>query len=103
MLFLQIRKQSKYPPHSNHSSQVDLFLSRDLDSRISPREVSAVTEFLSDPRANFHVMRDHPAHVTYIMGGLWGVKVHRARNELLRAFKKIFEVRTWGEKNGFCV
>ncbi len=70
--------------------QVDAFLSRDLDSRINEREAAAVQEFLDSDMA-FHVMRDHPAHTAYMMGGMWGAKVAQVRQELLRAFKKMFE------------
>ena len=34
-------------------------VSRDLDSRVSPREVEAVREWLATSRT-FHIMRDHP-------------------------------------------
>eukprot|EP00096_Caligus_rogercresseyi_P007457 TRINITY_DN25318_c0_g1_i1.p1 TRINITY_DN25318_c0_g1~~TRINITY_DN25318_c0_g1_i1.p1 ORF type:complete len:364 (-),score=14.41 TRINITY_DN25318_c0_g1_i1:7-1098(-) len=71
--------------------QVDIFFSRDLDSRISERESSAVQEFLRSQEHTFHVMRDHPAHSTYIMGGTWGVKVPQHRKELLKAFSKLFK------------
>ncbi|CAB4060741.1 unnamed protein product [Lepeophtheirus salmonis] len=71
--------------------QVSLFLSRDLDSRISQREVSAVETFLESDEYSFHVMRDHPAHATTIMGGTWAVKVDRHRKEFKSSFKKLFK------------
>ena len=41
--------------------QVDVMVSRDLDSRLGPREVAAVTQWLEqDTSLPFHVMRDHP-------------------------------------------
>lgn len=54
--------------------QVDIFLSRDLDSRISVRETAAVSEFLNSG-LSLHSMRDHPSHSTYILGGAWGSKL----------------------------
>ena len=48
--------------------QVDILLSRDLDSRISEREVAAVEEFLASDK-QVHIMRDHPARTAPIMGG----------------------------------
>jgi len=69
---------------------VDLFLSRDLDSRISVREVAAVHEFIQSDYL-MHVMRDHPAHAAYMMGGTWGAKVNQMRNRFLDAFKKLFK------------
>ena len=52
---------------------VELFISRDTDSRLSMREKEAVDEWLKSDK-NFHIMRDHPYHVTAIMGGMWGMK-----------------------------
>ncbi len=61
---------------------VDLFISRDSDSCIFEREVSAVDEWLAR-NTLFHVMRDHPSHgaIGYEMaGGLWGLKTKLNRN-----------------------
>lgn len=58
--------------------EVDIMLSRDCDSRIDIREISAINEWLASDK-DFHIMRDHPYHGTAILGGLWGV-----RNGLLR-------------------
>lgn len=52
---------------------VDIFLSRDCDSRISDREVSAVNEWLNSDK-DFHIMRDHPYHAVPILGGMWGCR-----------------------------
>lgn len=52
---------------------VALFISRDTDSRLSMREKEAVDVWLESDK-NFHVMRDHPYHVSAIMGGMWGMK-----------------------------
>lgn len=49
-------------------------ISRDCDSRIHPREVRAVNEWLASDKP-YHVIRDHPEHVIEwapVMGGLWG-------------------------------
>jgi hypothetical protein len=53
------------------SVQVTAYLSRDLDSRLTGREVAAVSEWLATGRA-FHFMRDHPDHGTTILGSGWG-------------------------------
>jgi hypothetical protein len=63
--------------------EVDIFLSRDCDSRISEREVSAIKEWLKSDK-DFHIMRDHPYHTVPILGGMWG-----CRNEILRNIKLI--------------
>jgi len=52
---------------------VDVFISRDCDSRLSEREAVAVNEWLDSPRL-IHVMRDHPHHSAPMMGGMWGAK-----------------------------
>jgi hypothetical protein len=52
---------------------VELFISRDCDSRINNREKSAVDQWLMSDK-NFHIMRDHPYHGFSILGGMFGVK-----------------------------
>ena len=37
------------------------------------REKAAVDEWLASDKG-FHIMRDHPAHGTQILGGMWGAK-----------------------------
>jgi len=54
--------------------QVDLYVSRDLDSRLNDREQAAVQEWLQSTKA-FHFMRDHPSHGTPILGCGWGCKL----------------------------
>ena len=54
--------------------QVDLFLCRDLDSRLSRREVAAVREWQESGRP-VHSMRDHPAHNTALLGAAWGARL----------------------------
>ena len=52
-------------------------------------QVAAVNEFLESDK-DIHVMRDHPAHSTYILGGTWGAKVENLRNKLMAKFKDLF-------------
>ena len=54
-------------------SDVEVMMSRDTDSRLSDREKAAVDEWLASDKG-FHIMRDHPAHGTQILGGMWGAK-----------------------------
>jgi len=54
-------------------SDVEVMISRDTDSRLSDREKTAVDEWLASDKG-FHIMRDHPAHGTEILGGMWGAK-----------------------------
>ena len=52
---------------------VEIMISRDSDSRLSAREKAAVDEWISSDKG-FHIMRDHPAHGTAILAGMWGAK-----------------------------
>lgn len=54
-------------------NDVECFISRDTDSRLSFREKLAVEEWLKSDK-DFHIMRDHPYHNTAIMAGMWGMK-----------------------------
>jgi len=54
--------------------QVDTYACRDLDSRISAREVAAVQEFLKSGKA-IHSMRDHRFHTWVLMGCCWGANL----------------------------
>ena len=70
--------------HSNSSScnmfwrfypasdpNVERFIVRDADSRLSLRDVAAIDEWV-DSGKDFHIIREHPAHSTAICGGMWG-------------------------------
>jgi len=52
---------------------VEVVLFRDADSIFTQREVKAVQEWMSSS-CSAHIIRDHPYHVSPIMGGLLGVK-----------------------------
>jgi protein O-GlcNAc transferase len=60
-------------------SDVDVVIVRDCDSRLNMREKYAVDEWLSSDKG-FHIMRDHPAHGTEILGGMWGSKKNVVSN-----------------------
>ena len=53
--------------------EVDVFVSRDCDSRLSDRELQAVNTWLKSDK-QFHAMRDHEAHAIPVMGGMWGAR-----------------------------
>jgi methyltransferase family protein len=65
--------------HGLEDPTVDAWVFRDADSRLSHREAVAVDEWLAS-YYQFHIMRDHPAHVLPIMGGMWGAKTAGARS-----------------------
>lgn len=52
---------------------VEIMLSRDTDTRILLREKLAVDEWIQSKKL-FHIMRDHPHHIFYILGGMFGTK-----------------------------
>jgi hypothetical protein len=58
---------------ASQDEDVDVFLSRDCDSRLSEREGRAVNEWILSNK-DFHIMRDHPYHTVPILGGMWGSK-----------------------------
>jgi len=71
--------------------QVSLFLSRDLDSRLSAREAAAVNQFLRSDRM-VHVMRDNPNHSASMMGGMWGARLDpTTRQQFKSSFRRMFK------------
>jgi hypothetical protein len=55
---------------------VEYFISRDCDSRISYREKFAVYDWINSNKS-FHIMKDHPYHITPeypILAGMFGSK-----------------------------
>jgi hypothetical protein len=76
---------------ASEDPEVDIFLSRDCDSRISEREVAAVNEWLKSDK-DFHIMRDHPYHTVPILGGMWG-----CRNGILRDIKISKQIENWNK------
>jgi len=54
--------------------EVECFISRDCDSRLFERDISAVEEWLMSDK-KFHIIRDHPGgHAWEISAGMWGCK-----------------------------
>jgi hypothetical protein len=60
-------------------ADVDIVIFRDIDSRVSMREKSAVDDWLRSDKS-FHIMRDHPCHTTKIVAGMWGVRHGKLRH-----------------------
>ena len=59
---------------------VDVWISRDLDSALNSRESTAVDEWLNEPES-IHIMHDHHCHGYNILGGMFG-----AKNKYLESF-----------------
>jgi hypothetical protein len=76
-------------------ADAEVVLFRDTDSRLSQREYLAVREWEATD-FDLHVMRDHPFHCFWILGGMWG-----AKGDLLRRIgqalpQSIPEAPRWG-------
>ena len=72
---------------------VEVMISRDADSRLNHREKAAVDEWIASSKG-LHIMRDHPWHKYYILGGMWGVKAGALPN-----MKRLLE--EWQTKNEY--
>lgn len=66
---------------------VEAFISRDLDSRVNPREAAAVNEWLKSGK-KLHTMRDHYEHIVPILGGMWGCRHWPEFEGLLAGWKQ---------------
>jgi hypothetical protein len=53
--------------------EVFAMISRDADSIITEREKKSIEVWLKSGK-QFHIMRDHPAHVSFILAGMWGMR-----------------------------
>ena len=75
-------------------SDVDVFISRDTDSRLNIREFMAVNQWLQED-AFIHVMHDHAYHATTpVLGGMWGAKVNLINDyydDVIPYFKSHYE------------
>tara|TARA_R110000868_G_scaffold5669_3_gene33482 strand:+ start:805 stop:1500 length:696 start_codon:yes stop_codon:yes gene_type:complete len=71
---------------------VNIFLSRDCDSRFSKRELNAINEWLESDK-DFHIMRDHPQHTVPILGGMWG-----CRNNIFKKYNFKEEIDVWSQR-----
>lgn len=78
---------------ASEEEDVDIFLSRDCDSRLSERELKAVNEWISSDKL-FHIMRDHPYHTTPILGGMWG-----CRGGIMRSIGLSEKILNWTTQN----
>jgi len=76
---------------------VDIFIVRDVDSRINLRENRAVNEWLESDKL-LHVMRDHPHHYYKILGGMWGYKNHLMRLDVVKPMIQFLQARNYAFK-----
>jgi hypothetical protein len=73
----------------------ELVIFRDADSRINSREKACVDTWMASGKA-VHIMRDHPFHSTWIMGGMWGIDAKVGSSFISRVLAKATG-RTHGE------
>ena len=73
--------------------KVDVFASRDIDSRFNQREASAVNEWRQRSRKSIHVMRDHWRHQMVMLAGAWDTDLTRnnARKDWRIAWDKMLQ------------
>ena len=78
--------------------QVELFQSRDLDSKLSQRGAAAVAEWEEGGRA-IHSMRDHPNHHFFLLGGAWGARLtdQSIRDKWSESWAKMLGVPLYGK------
>lgn len=74
---------------ASQDDDVDIFLCRDCDSRLSERERVAVDEWLLSNK-DFHIIRDHPYHTVPVLGGTWG-----CRNGLMKKLNIKSLIEKW--------
>lgn len=70
-----------------YDPKVEVFLSRDLDSCVNPREAAAVSDWLTSGK-RLHSMRDHYEHIVPILGGMWGCHHWPEFRQLLADWKR---------------
>jgi len=69
---------------------VDYFISRDTDSRLSMRDVVSTEEWINSGK-NFHIVREHPVgHHWWMNAGMWGCKKNSIKDikELIFNYEK---------------
>lgn len=70
---LKVNKPMMWRFEAIDDTEVEIIMSRDTDTRILPREVKAVEEWINSNKI-FHIMRDHPYHTSSILGGMFGTR-----------------------------
>ena len=57
--------------YAMYEPEAELVITRDVDSRISQREINALKDWVNSTLP-FHIMRDHPHHNESILAGMFG-------------------------------
>lgn len=72
---------------------------RDADSRITPRDVHAIREWVASGKA-LHTIHDHPHHTRKIIGGCWGLLGEHIP-WMLKELRKWPRTRKYGDDEDF--
>jgi len=72
-------------------SGVERVIVRDADSILTKRELMAV-RLWEDSGLSFHIMRDHPAHTSVVMGGMFGGIVNAQMRNIFLPLKTLLNV-----------
>ena len=68
---------------------VEYFIVRDTDSRLSDRDFTVVDSWIKSGRP-FHCIRDHPSHAAhFISGGMWGGKPVQLRQIIKESWEDL--------------
>ena len=76
---------------------IDVFIVRDIDSRLNLREKLAVSEWIKSDKI-MHVMRDHPHHYYKILGGMWGFKNNSVKFDMELAIHNFLKLKNYNFK-----
>lgn len=80
-----------------NDTNIDIFIVRDVDSRINEREALAVEEWLNSGK-QLHIMRDHPHHFYKILGGMWGFNCKMGRYNFPKSINSFLKIRNYNFK-----
>jgi hypothetical protein len=76
----------------NDDKDVDIWLSRDLDSMLNNKEKAAIDDWLTNyPDKMLHLMHDNTQHTWTILAGMFGVKNNHENSILNFIFENRFE------------
>jgi len=78
---------------------VERVIVRDADSILTKRELMAV-RFWEDSGLPFHIMRDHPAHTSFVMGGMFGGIVNAQMRNIFLPLKTLLNVDRVSQLSG---
>lgn len=78
-------------------TNVQNLIIRDADSLISTRESQLVDEWINS-EYDFHIIRDHPLHLSPILAGMFGIKMKSSKifSEFFLAKKKLISSTKYG-------